>query len=585
MKEAVRSAVDSALTRLISDERLPADCLIPDFQVEVPKNPDHGDFSCNIAMLLARSAKRPPRELASDLTAILCENPAFSAVNVAGPGFINFVCADAQVFAVVHQVLKSEAAYGRSDAGSGRRVQVEFVSANPTGPLHIGHGRGAAIGSAVAALLEATGHSVTREYYVNDAGRQMDILALSVFLRRMELSGLPVELPLNAYQGDYILEIAQQIEPEIVTKDLGGRWQDWVVFAKSQTEADDEATLDVLIAGARQVLGDESFRQIRRVAKDSILQGIRSDLAHFGVEFDVWFSEESLSDQRKVEHAVAALEDRGYLFKDGGAKWFRSTDFGDEKDRVVVRENGSITYFASDIAYHLDKFTRGFSEVINIWGADHHGYVARVKAALSALGLDPGRLDVLLVQFAALVRGGEHVAMSTRSGEFVTLSDLVNEVGPDAARFFYVMRRSDQHLEFDLDLATSQNNENPVYYVQYAHARIASVFRQCEQRGLPIGTLASSNSSALGQPAERRLAFLLWQYPELLLTASRGREPHLVTQFLRDLATEFHGYYNGTKILDEDIEVRTARLALIRATQQVLANGLQLLAISAPEEM
>ena len=585
MKEAVRSAVDSALTRLISDERLPADCLIPDFQVEVPKNPDHGDFSCNIAMLLARSAKRPPRELASDLAANLCENPAFSAVNVAGPGFINFVCADAQVFAVVHQVLKSEAAYGRSDAGSGRRVQVEFVSANPTGPLHIGHGRGAAIGSAVAALLEATGHSVTREYYVNDAGRQMDILALSVFLRRMELSSLPVELPLNAYQGDYILEIAQQIEPEIVTKDLGGRWQDWVVFAKSQTEADDEATLDVLIAGARQVLGDESFRQIRRVAKDSILQGIRSDLAHFGVEFDVWFSEESLSDQRKVEHAVAALEDRGYLFKDGGAKWFRSTDFGDEKDRVVVRENGSITYFASDIAYHLDKFTRGFSEVINIWGADHHGYVARVKAALSALGLDPGRLDVLLVQFAALVRGGEHVAMSTRSGEFVTLSDLVNEVGPDAARFFYVMRRSDQHLEFDLDLATSQNNENPVYYVQYAHARIASVFRQCEHRGLPIGTLASSNSSALGQPAERRLAFLLWQYPELLLTASRGREPHLVTQFLRDLATEFHGYYNGTKILDEDIEVRTARLALIRATQQVLANGLQLLAISAPEEM
>lgn len=585
MKEAVRSAVDSALTRLISDERLPADCLIPDFQVEVPKNPDHGDFSCNIAMLLARSAKRPPRELASDLAANLCENPAFSAVNVAGPGFINFVCADAQVFAVVHQVLKSEAAYGRSDAGSGRRVQVEFVSANPTGPLHIGHGRGAAIGSAVAALLEATGHSVTREYYVNDAGRQMDILALSVFLRRMELSSLPVELPLNAYQGDYILEIAQQIEPEIVTKDLGGRWQDWVVSANSQTEADDEATLDVLIAGARQVLGDESFRQIRRVAKDSILQGIRSDLAHFGVEFDVWFSEESLSDQRKVEHAVAALEDRGYLFKDGGAKWFRSTDFGDEKDRVVVRENGSITYFASDIAYHLDKFTRGFSEVINIWGADHHGYVARVKAALSALGLDPGRLDVLLVQFAALVRGGEHVAMSTRSGEFVTLSDLVNEVGPDAARFFYVMRRSDQHLEFDLDLATSQNNENPVYYVQYAHARIASVFRQCEQRGLPIGTLASSNSSALGQPAERRLAFLLWQYPELLLTASRGREPHLVTQFLRDLATEFHGYYNGTKILDEDIEVRTARLALIRATQQVLANGLQLLAISAPEEM
>ena len=585
MKDAVRSAVDSALTRLSSDERLPADCLIPDFQVEVPKNPDHGDFSCNIAMLLARSAKRPPRELASDLAANLCENPAFSAVNVAGPGFINFVCADAQVFAVVHQVLKSEAAYGRSDAGSGRRVQVEFVSANPTGPLHIGHGRGAAIGSAVAALLEATGHSVTREYYVNDAGRQMDILALSVFLRRMELSGLPVELPLNAYQGDYILEIAQQIEPEIVTKDLGGRWQDWVVFAKSQTEADDEATLDVLIAGARQVLGDESFRQIRRVAKDSILQGIRSDLAHFGVEFDVWFSEESLSDQRKVEHAVAALEDRGYLFKDGGAKWFRSTDFGDEKDRVVVRENGSITYFASDIAYHLVKFTRGFSEVINIWGADHHGYVARVKAALSALGLDPGRLDVLLVQFAALVRGGEHVAMSTRSGEFVTLSDLVNEVGPDAARFFYVMRRSDQHLEFDLDLATSQNNENPVYYVQYAHARIASVFRQCEQRGLPIGTLASSNSSALGQPAERRLAFLLWQYPELLLTASREREPHLITQFLRDLATEFHGYYNGTKILDEDIEVRTARLALIRATQQVLANGLQLLAISAPEEM
>jgi len=585
VKDAVRSAVDSALTRLISDERLPADCLIPDFQVEVPKNPDHGDFSCNIAMLLARSAKRPPRELASDLAANLCENPAFSAVNVAGPGFINFVCADAQVFAVVHQVLKSEAAYGRSDAGSGRRVQVEFVSANPTGPLHIGHGRGAAIGSAVAALLEATGHSVTREYYVNDAGRQMDILALSVFLRRMELSSLPVELPLNAYQGDYILEIAQQIEPEIVTEDLGRRWQDWVVSANSQTEADDEATLDVLIAGARQVLGDESFRQIRRVAKDSILQGIRSDLAHFGVEFDVWFSEESLSDQRKVEHAVAALEDRGYLFKDGGAKWFRSTDFGDEKDRVVVRENGSITYFASDIAYHLDKFTRGFSEVINIWGADHHGYVARVKAALSALGLDPGRLDVLLVQFAALVRGGEHVAMSTRSGEFVTLSDLVNEVGPDAARFFYVMRRSDQHLEFDLDLATSQNNENPVYYVQYAHARIASVFRQCEQRGLPIGTLASSNSSALGQPAERRLAFLLWQYPELLLTASRGREPHLVTQFLRDLATEFHGYYNGTKILDEDIEVRTARLALIRATQQVLANGLQLLAISAPEEM
>jgi arginyl-tRNA synthetase len=460
-------------------------------------------------------------------------------------------------------------------------VQVEFVSANPTGPLHIGHGRGAAIGSALAGLLEASGYRVEREYYVNDAGRQMDILALSVWLRYLAAGGVALAFPAPAYQGGYIEDIAASLRADHGdTFTVAG-----VELPPVEADADEERALDALIERARALLGARRFEAVRDYAKDAILDGIRADLSAFGVQFDVWYSEAALAASGALDAALAALDAAGQLYERDGARWFRSTAYGDEKDRVVARENGLTTYFASDIAYHREKFERGFDRVIDVWGADHHGYVARVRAALAALGIDPSRLEVLLVQFASLIRGGAKVAMSTRAGEFVTLRQLVDEVGVDAARYFYVMRRSDQHLEFDLDLATARSNDNPVYYVQYAHARICSVFRQLRERGLDPGHRAEAPAELLRLPSERSIAMHVALYPEAVAEAARAREPHQLTTYLRALATDFHAYYNAHKVLVDEPALRAARLELLAAVRQVIANALGILGVRAPEEM
>ena len=580
MKALLRTAIDGVIARLRQAGTL-ASSATPDYQIETPKLEAHGDFSTNVAMLLAKTNRRAPRELANALAEELGALPLFSRCEVAGPGFINFVLAEDVVFDVVRQVQEAGAAYGRNDSGAGRKVQVEFVSANPTGPLHIGHGRGAAIGSVLANLLAANGYQVEREYYVNDAGRQMDILALSVWLRYLQSYAMQVPFPAQAYRGAYIEDIARSLRER--ESDALTRGADSVPAASASV--DEERHLDDAIAAARAALGTACFDTVRDFAKDVILDEIATDLRDFGVEFDCWYSEASLNRNGAIDSAIAELIAAGFIYQAAGAQWFRSTDYGDEKDRVVVRDNGVKTYFASDIAYHRDKFLRGFARVVNIWGADHHGYIPRVRAALKSLGLDDAKLDVVLVQFASLVRGGEKVAMSTRAGEFVTLKHLVDEVGVDAARYFYVMRRSDQHLEFDLDLATSQSNDNPVYYVQYAHARICSVFRQAGARAqftLPAGARVAE---FLREAPERRLVIVLSKFSEVVANAADAAEPHQLTNYLRDLATEFHAYYNGHKVLVDEAGVCWARLRLIDAVRQVIANALALLAISAPREM
>ena len=571
-------AIDGVIEGLRQTGTL-VDSLTPDYQIETPKLEQHGDFSTNVAMLLAKACRQPPRALAQRIAAELEALPLVGRCEVAGPGFINFVLAEDVVFDVVEQIRSAGAAYGRSDSGGGRKVQVEFVSANPTGPLHIGHGRGAAIGSVLANLLAASGYDVEREYYVNDAGRQMDILALSVWLRYLQTFGREVPFPAQAYRGAYVEDIARAL----CARDGEGLQRG--AEDQPSASADDERHLDDAIAAARAALGNEAFDAVRDFAKDTILAEIENDLRDFSVEFDCWYSEASLARNGAIDAAIAALTQAGYLYEAGGARWFRSTDFGDEKDRVVVRENGNNTYFAADIAYHREKFLRGFARVVNIWGADHHGYIPRVRAALMALALDPARLDVVLVQFASLVRGGEKVAMSTRAGEFVTLKQLVGEVGVDAARYFYVMRRADQHLEFDLDLATAQSNDNPVYYVQYAHARVCSVFRQAGARAQRAPAATARLAQYLTAAPERRLAVVLSRFAEVVAGAASAAEPHQLTNYLRDLATEFHAYYNGHKVLVEDAGMCWARLRLIDAVRQVIANALALLAIRAPSEM
>lgn len=580
MKALLRTAIDGVIERLRQAGTL-ALSVAPDYQIETPKLEAHGDFSTNVAMLLAKAGRLPPRELASAIAAELSALPLISRCEVAGPGFINFVVAPDVVFDVVRQVSEAGAAYGRNNSGDGARVQVEFVSANPTGPLHIGHGRGAAIGSVLANLLAASGYQVEREYYVNDAGRQMDILALSVWLRYLQSFAHDVPFPAQAYRGAYIEDIARTLRERDGETLLCGA--DSVPPATAS--ADEERHLDDAIAAARAALGGEVFNRVRDYAKDIILAEIATDLRGFGVEFDCWYSEASLTRNGAIDAAIAELIEAGFIYQAAGAQWFRSTDYGDEKDRVVVRDNGVKTYFAADIAYHREKFARGFARVVNIWGADHHGYIPRVRAALKALGLNDGQLDVVLVQFASLVRGGEKVAMSTRAGEFVTLKWLVDEVGVDAARYFYVMRRADQHLEFDIALATAQSNDNPVYYVQYAHARICSVFRQAGPRSAIAAPAGARLAEFLREAPERRLALVLARFSEVVAGAASAAEPHQLTNYLRDLATEFHAYYNGHKVLVDDVGVCWARLRLIDAVRQVIANALALLAISAPREM
>ena len=551
----------------------------PAIELAPTKQVSHGDFACNVAMQLAKPMKRNPRDVAKDIVDALPHSPWVEKVEIAGAGFINFFLNNASKQRVVALILKAGDGFGRAPA-NGTKVQVEFVSANPTGPLHVGHGRGAAFGASLSNVLAAAGYQVTREYYVNDAGRQMDILALSTWLRYLELNGINVPFPPNAYQGDYVRDMAKIIHDHHGDRYVHEPWR--VLDGAPSVDEDKEGHLDQLIANAKKLLG-EDYAYVHGLALTEQLGDCRHDLTEFGVVFDNWFSERSLFDSGIVERTLATLEKNGHLYEQDGAVWFRSTQFGDEKDRVVKRENGQFTYFASDIAYHLNKFERGFDRIINIWGADHHGYIARVKGALTALGLDAEKLTIALVQFAVLYRGEEKVSMSTRSGEFVTLRELRNEVGNDGTRFFYVLRKSDQHLDFDMELAKSQSNENPVYYIQYAHARCCSVLAKWGGDGAMLANVA--DVTKLATDYELELLKRLAAYPETVEVAARDLAPHQIAYYLKDMAADFHSYYNAEQFLVDDEPTRFARLALVLAVRQVLANGLALLGVSAPEKM
>ena len=586
MKSHIADLVSKALDQLAADNILNAAEIRPPL-IERARDAAHGDFATNAAMVNSKAAKMRPRDLAEKLVAALPATEFVSAVEIAGPGFINFRLAENALYAVIPEILRQGHSYGRSQLGVGKRVQVEFVSANPTGPLHVGHGRGAAYGSVVADLLEAIGYEVHREYYVNDAGRQMDILSTSVWLRYLELCGEALDFPSNAYKGDYVWDIAASLH-----RDHGDAYRRTAAEAFDGVALDEpaggdkEAHIDGLIARAKQLLGDNRYRFVFELGLNVILDDIRDDLSLFGIDYQEWYSERSLTESGAVNKVVDRLREAGYLYEKNGAWWFRSTDFGDEKDRVVVRDNGQTTYFASDIAYHMDKLERGFDRVIDVWGADHHGYVPRMKAALEAMGGDASRLDVLLVQFAILYRGGEKAQMSTRSGEFITLRELRKEVGRDAARFFYVMRKCEQHMDFDLDLAKSESSDNPVYYVQYAHARIHAVLRQAAEKLIDVAPSDGSlNLDLLVEEHETDLLKTLSRYPEVVESAAGNEEPHQLTHYLRDLANNFHTYYNAHQFLVEDAALRDARIKLILATREVLRNGLNLLGVSAPEQM
>ncbi|MGH1543819.1 MAG: arginine--tRNA ligase [Arenicella sp.] len=583
MKQELQPIFAQAVEQLQQEQLINVEQL-PEVKFERTRQKEHGDFATNIALMLAKAAKMNPRDLAQKIVDALPPSDIIEKVDIAGPGFINiFVVSDAR-FAVIDKVLRQAERYGLAEHNSQKhKVMIEYVSANPTGPLHVGHGRGAAYGDALSRLLIAAGYDVHKEYYVNDAGRQMDILATSLWLRYVQACSVEFTFPENAYQGDYVVEMAEQQfarHGDAYSLSAGD-----INSAQQGLEA--EEAIDALIALAKQQLADV-YEEFFQLILSRILDDIRDDLAGFGVEYNEWFSERSLfaakeASQSEVDQAIAALKETEYLYEKGGALWFQSTALGDEKDRVVVRDNGTPTYFASDIAYHLNKYQRGFDTCINIWGADHHGYVPRVKAALQALGQNPDKLVVLLVQFAILYRGGEKVSMSTRSGQFVTLRELRDEVGTDAARFYYVQRKPEQHMDFDLDLAKSQSNDNPVYYVQYAHARICRVFETAIERGIDVAK--ASEFSGLTLEIEESLLTLLAKFPEVVINAARVYEPHQVTYYLRDLANGLHSYYNACKFLDSEPELRAQRFSLLTAVQQVLHNGLNLLGVNAPEKM
>ena len=585
MKYLIESLVRDALAALPAD-LCPVDITQSANLVERTRDSSHGDFATNAAMQLAKAARRKPRDLAQAIIDALPKSELVAKVEIAGPGFINFHLAPAAYHRELLRVMDDGAAYGRSTLGAGQRVIVEFVSANPTGPLHVGHGRHAAFGATLANLLDAAGYKVHREYYINDAGRQMDILAASVWLRYLECFGEQFPFPSNGYRGDYLHPIADKLV-ERAGRSLVRPAAD--VFRNLPPDApagDKDVYIDAIIARARELLGAEGFEQAFRVALDDILADIRQDLEEFGVRYDEWFSERSLSTNGAIDRALERLRKNGVVYEKDGAQWFRATEFGDEKDRVVVRENGLKTYFASDIAYHLQKRERGFDKLVDVLGADHHGYVARVRAGLVAMGEPGDSLEVRLVQFVTLYRGGEKVQMSTRSGEFITLRELRREVGNDAARLFYVMRSNDQHLDFDMQLATSRTNDNPVYYIQYAHARVCSVLRQMREKGYDYDPARARGSlHRLVEPHEQALLASMSRYPEVVEAAALQRAPHALVHYLREVATDFHTYYNAHQFLVEDAALRDARLTLIQGLRQVVRNGLGLLGVSAPEAM
>jgi arginyl-tRNA synthetase len=581
LQEALRSLVPAVLAEA------PDAALVV---VERAKDAQHGDYASNIAMRLAKPARKNPRELAQAIAQALPKSALVAEATVAGAGFINFRLAANAWFAAIEAVHSQREKYGHGTLGAGRKVLVEFVSANPTGPMHVGHGRGAAYGATLANLLAATGHSVMTEYYINDAGRQIDILAVSVWLRYLELCGERVVFPSNGYKAAYIGPVAEALRTKVgdaLKRAAADAARDVPPDEiAGTTGGDKEKHIDGLITNARALLGEQGFESVIVFARDAMLADIRNDLDEFRVHFDVWYSERALGKSGAVDRALDKLRAEGRIYTKEGAEWFKSTEYGDDEDRVVVRANGEKTYFASDIAYHWDKRQRGGELLIDVWGADHHGYVARVRGGLVALGEPGDSFEVCLMQLVSLFRNGQKLSMGKREGNFVTLRDLRNEVGNDACRFFYLMRSHDQALDFDLDLAKSRSNENPVYYVQYAHARVASVMKELGVRGLaydPDQGLA--NLALLAAPHEQAVITALSKFPETVAQAATNRTPHSLVHYLRELANSLHTYYNAEKWIVEDAKLRDARICLVLAVQQVVRNGLALLGVSAPDSM
>ncbi|MFH1260193.1 MAG: arginine--tRNA ligase [Elusimicrobiota bacterium] len=536
IKEKVKRLIDQTLTNLGIEPIA--------YSLEEPPANFPADWASNVALLLSKKLRENPQNLAKRIAGNLSVSGILEKVEIAGPGFLNLYLKPAEYTEEIERINREGECYGVSDKFAGKRVNLEFVSANPTGPLHIGHGRGAAFGDTLGRIFSALGYTVEKEYYVNDVGNQMDVLAKSVDLRLRELQGEKIEFPAECYQGDYLKEIAGQIAEK---------------------------------------KKNYSREELRKIVQEEILSYIQEELVEFGVGFDRWFFESSLYDSGKVQTTLDLLKKKGYAYEKDGAVWFKSTDFGDEKDRVVVREDGRHTYLASDIAYHRDKFERGYDLLIDIWGADHHGYVARVKGAIKSAGYEEEKLKIILYQLVRLLRDGKPVAMSTRSGEFVTLTEVVKEVGRDACRFFFLMRGSDAQLDFDLELAKKQSKENPVFYVQYAHTRIAGIFREAQKQAAV--SMADKFELNCLSPLDLALMKKLARYPETLEAAARDYAPHYLTIFLQDIADAFHNYYEKQRILTEDLRASAQRLRLLQAVKIILANGLGLLGVSAPEKM
>ena len=552
MKDQLRQAIKAALQQCCTDKTLSSEVSLDEIQLEIPKNPEHGDFSTNLALTLAKPERKAPRKIAEILVAALQGNSLCDKIEIAGPGFINFRLAATCWYNVLDQIADQGKKYGFSNIGNGTKIQVEFVSANPTGPLHIGHGRGAVVGDAVAAVLQAAGFDVQREYYINDAGNQILTLGRSILLRLRELQGVAIEFPEDGYQAGYVVELAAK-------------------YRSDQGELTDVSETEAIELCARFGIAE-------------VLKWIETDLQAFGIHFDHWYSEKSLYDRGMVDQELKKLAEKGLSFEQDDALWLRTTDFGDDKDRVLIKSDGSYTYFASDVAYHMEKFDRGFDRVIDVWGADHHGYIPRMKAMLAGLGHSPDDLEVLLIQMVNLLRDGKPYIMGKRSGNFITLKEVVDEVGRDACRFFFLMRRCDSQLDFDLELAKQQSSDNPVFYVQYAHARICSINRNAADSGLeqPSGSV---DYQRLELTEELALVKQLARFPETVVGAALSYEPHRIIFYLQDLAAQFHSYYNRHRVLVDDPETSRARLALVNAVRTVLANALQLLGLSAPERM
>ena len=580
MKEKIQENLVKILDDLYGKE-----LIIDELPVTLQENSDknHGDLASNIALILAKPLKTNPQIIANAIKDAFVNDEDLIKVEVAGPGFINFFLSTKTHNEVLKQIFNEKGSYGKSEPNN-QTVLIEYVSSNPTGPLHVGHGRGAVFGSVLAALLREAGFKVDEEYYINDFGRQMNILAASLWLRYAQLFNSEINMIKNGYQGEYLISIADSLKQ--IESDKFYSSQEEVSILINPEKEEDEAFTDKIVEAVHSMLGEDFFL-LRNFALEEILKIIKKDLLDFGVNHNYWFSESSLYDpdgsaKTKVDKAIEELSSLGFVYEKEDAVWFRSSDFGDDKDRVLKRSNGEHTYFASDVAYHGDKYERGYDRVINIWGSDHHGYTPRVNAAMEASNRDIKKLEVVYIQFANLIRAGKKVTMSTRSGEFITLKELMDEVTTEAARFFYINRKADQHLDFDLDLAKEQSKDNPLYYIQYAHARICSVLKKSNTVNKD---LVDSDLSLLDLEKEVEIQKILKQYPSVIERAAKSSEPHLICYYLKDLAGLFHSYYNSEKFIVEDEKLMNSRLFLLNGIKQVLLNGLLVLGINAPEEM